>query len=84
MAADARPEFVLLTDEARARGFKSALAFRRWCQRKAVPIREDGRKKWLRPVDVDAAVRGLPVSGVEAQAKNALDELLRGARGQAA
>ena len=79
-----RPEFVLLTDEAKARGFRSPLAFRRRCQRRAVPIRVDGRKKWVRPVDVDAAVRGLPVSGVAAQARDAVESFLGGARGKAA
>ncbi len=52
----ARPAWVLLAVEARSRGFRSALAFRRWCRRRGVPIRPDGRKQWVAPVDVDRAV----------------------------
>jgi hypothetical protein len=53
------PEYVLLSLEAKRRGYKSTLAFRRWCQRKNVPLVVDGKKKWVRPADVDAAIRGL-------------------------
>ncbi len=52
----ARPAWVLLAVEARSRGFRSTLAFRRWCRRRGVPIRPDGRKQWVAPVDVDRAV----------------------------
>lgn len=55
-------DYVLLTLEARNRGFKSTLAFRRWCQRHGVPLRVDGKKKWVRPADVTAAVEGLPIT----------------------
>lgn len=51
-----RPAWVLLAVEARSRGFRSTLAFRRWCRRRGVPIRPDGRKQWVAPVDVDRAV----------------------------
>lgn len=51
-----RPAWVLLSEEARARGFRNVLAFRRWCRRRAVPIRTDGRKQWVAPADVDRAV----------------------------
>lgn len=54
--------FVLLSLEARNRGFRSTLAFRRWCQRHGVPLRVDGKKKWVRPADVTAAVEGLPIT----------------------
>lgn len=53
------PEHVLLSLEAKRRGYKSTLAFRRWCQAKRVPLIVDGKKKWVRPTDVDAAIRGL-------------------------
>ena len=53
------PEYVLLSLEAKRRGYKSTLAFRRWCQAKRVPLIVDGKKKWVRPTDVDAAIRGL-------------------------
>lgn len=52
----ARPAWVLLAVEARSRGFRSTLAFRRWCRRRGVPIRPDGRKQWVAPADVDRAV----------------------------
>jgi hypothetical protein len=53
------PEYILLSLEAKRRGYKSTLAFRRWCQNKRVPYITDGKKKWVRPADVDAAIRGL-------------------------
>lgn len=53
------PEHVLLSLEAKRRGYASTLAFRRWCQRKNIPLIVDGKKKWVRPTDVDAAIRGL-------------------------
>ena len=54
--ASTRPAWVLLVEEARARGFRNVLAFRRWCRRRAVPIRADGRKQWVAPADVDRAI----------------------------
>lgn len=57
----ARPTWVLIPEEARVRGFKNALAFRRWCRRRQVALRRDGKMLWVRPADVDAAVGGLPV-----------------------
>ncbi len=56
----AAPRFVLLHEEARVRGFRNALAFKRWCRRHAVPIRVDGRKLWVASVDVDRAVALVP------------------------
>ncbi len=60
--AGARPNFVLVNVEARERGFKSPLAFRRWCRRHGVLIRreEGGRLMWVDRQDVDRAVQGLP------------------------
>lgn len=55
-------DYVLLSLEARNRGFRSTLAFRRWCQRHGVPLRIDGKKKWVRPADINAAVAGLPIT----------------------
>ncbi len=57
--------WVLLVHEARARGFRNALAFRRWCRRRKVPIRADGKFQWVRPAEVDAAVSRL-AAGAEA------------------
>jgi hypothetical protein len=52
-------DLVLLCLEARARGFKSALAFRRWCRRWGVPIHAEpsGRTLWVSAAEVDAGVR---------------------------
>ncbi len=63
-SAVARPQWVLLPEEARLRGFKNALAFKRWCFRHDVPMRRDGRRLWVRSDDVDLAVNGFPVRGV--------------------
>lgn len=54
-----RPAWVLIAEEARARGFRNVLAFRRWCRRRAVPIRADGRKQWVAPTDVDRAIAAI-------------------------
>lgn len=51
-----RPAWVLLAVEAHSRGFRSPLAFRRWCRSRGIPIRPDGRKQWVAPADVDRAV----------------------------
>ena len=60
-ATSTAPRFVLLHEEARVRGFRNALAFKRWCRRHAVPIRVDGRKLWVAPHDVDRTVATVPV-----------------------
>lgn len=64
--ASTGPNFVLLNAEARARGFKSALAFRRWCRRHGVLVRCDagGRMQWVDRRDVDRAVEGFPAHHV--------------------
>lgn len=59
--AVSRPAWVLLPEEARVRGFKNALALRRWCARHQVALRRDGKMLWVRPADVDAAVGVLPI-----------------------
>jgi hypothetical protein len=62
MSAEPKPEpppprdLVLLPLEARARGFKSPVAFKRWCWRHKVPILTDVKLLWVRPADVDAAL----------------------------
>ena len=60
------PTWVLLHVEATARGFRNALSFRRWCRRHGVPIRMDGRKQWVAPRDVDAAIATIPTSAAPA------------------
>lgn len=55
------PRFVLLHEEARVRGFKNVLAFRRWCRRRGVTIRADGRKQWVAPTEIDHAIDAIPL-----------------------
>jgi hypothetical protein len=55
MAAPAR-EFVLLAREAAVRGFKTVLAMRRFCRKHNISVHRMGRKEWVRPADIDAAV----------------------------
>lgn len=47
-AADA-PRWVLLAQEALARGFRNALAFRRWWRKRRVPIVTEGKFQWVSP-----------------------------------
>lgn len=60
--AGATPAWVLLPAEAKARGFKNALAFRRWCRRHGVLVRRDegGRMQWVNRRDIDRAIERLP------------------------
>ncbi|MBI5511414.1 MAG: hypothetical protein HY903_21865 [Deltaproteobacteria bacterium] len=58
-SAPAPPQWVLLAHEARVRGFRNALAFRRWCRRRGVTIRADGKLRWVSPAEVDKAVAGI-------------------------
>jgi len=53
--ADA-PYLVLLPFEAKARGFKNTLAFRRWCRRHGVGVHNDGRLQWVDRREVDAVI----------------------------
>ena len=62
-ANTARPAWVLLGAEGRARGYRSTRAFRAWCLTHGVTIRTDSsRVSWVSPADVDAAIAGLPVA----------------------
>lgn len=73
---------VLLALEAEARGFKSPLAFKRWCRRHKVTITRDEKMLWIRPDDVDAALRALasltPPANTDAAA--AVESFLRRSR----
>lgn len=53
------PAWVLLALEAKARGFRNALALRRWCRRRSIPLRKDGKMLWVRRADIDAAIEAL-------------------------
>lgn len=68
----AAPRFVLLHEEARLRGFKNALAFRRWCAKRDVVLRRDGKKIWVAPSDVDRAVERIPPRGTESSVASAV------------
>lgn len=50
-------EFVLASREAAVRGFRNALAFRRWCRARGVALHRDKQRLWVRPEDVDRAHR---------------------------
>lgn len=68
------PAWVLLHAEAHARGFKNALAFRRWLRRRQVPVRRDGHRLWVRRVDVDRAIEGLGQTTSETAVNTAVSE----------
>ncbi len=50
------PRWVLLAQEALTRGFRNALAFRRWCRKRNVPIVTEGKFQWVSPAEVDRAL----------------------------
>lgn len=56
-------QWVLLPREARVRGFRNTLAFRRWCTQRGVVIRTDRKLQWVAPADVDAAIGAMPTRG---------------------
>jgi hypothetical protein len=59
------PGWVLLAAEAKARGFRNALAFRRWCRRRGVRLLKDGKHLWVNPSEVDRAVEALGAAPAE-------------------
>lgn len=54
---------MLLPAEAKARGFKNTLAFRRWCRRRGVAVVNDGRLQWVDRAQVDAALERIAAEG---------------------
>ncbi len=56
----ARPAWVLIRLAAAEHGFKTTLAFRRWCKRVGVTIHTTGRKPFVMTADVDRAALGKP------------------------
>lgn len=62
LPANDRPAWVTLASEAQRRGH-STTAFRRWCERHGVQIRQEShRDAWVSPAEVDRAVEGLPLA----------------------
>jgi hypothetical protein len=56
------PEWVLITDAvAKPRGFCNALALKRWARSRGVPIKEDGKKRWIRLADIRPPSERMPV-----------------------
>lgn len=74
-----RPAWVLLAAEGAARGFKSTLAFRRFCRRSGIPINPVGKLQFVRPSDVDAVLEGKREPSGDADVNHALQQLKRGA-----
>lgn len=62
MSAEARPAWVLIRREAKLRGFKNAISFRRWCRRNKVPVYKTGRLCAVCPAEVDVAIKRGEVS----------------------
>ena len=58
------PVWVLLPVQAKVRGFRNTLAFRRWCRSHGVPIHKDGRREWIGVADVDRAI-GMLAGGAD-------------------
>lgn len=54
----ATPEWRTLAEEARVRGFPSARAFRDWCYRVGVEVKEPGGVSAVSPAEVDRAFAG--------------------------
>lgn len=79
--AGAAAAWVLLPAEAKARGFKNTLSFRRWCRRRGVLVRRDegGRMLWVNRQDVDRAIEGLPARDereVTVEARRGVEDFL--------
>lgn len=56
----ATPEWRTLSEESRVRGFPSVRAFRDWCYRVGVEIREPGGVATVAPADVDRVFAAAP------------------------
>ena len=75
-------EFILLAAEARHRGFKNGLAFRRFCARNDIPIIKVAKKQFVRPRDIDAAIlrNSAPARRAAAENISAAKDVLRSRR----
>jgi hypothetical protein len=68
-------DWVLLPEEGKRRGFRNALAFRRWCSARGVKIAKDGRKQWVSRSSIDSVVVSLlpsPAPPVDVAVSNAV------------
>ena len=80
-APEDRPAWVLLAVEARARGFRNATCFRRWCARHNVTVLADAKMRWVRSRDVDRALDALAApANDDAAVRDAVERLTGGAR----
>lgn len=80
-ANDNTAEWVPLEAEAERRD-KPTDAFRRWCEKHRVPIRQHNhRDAWVRRADVDAVIAGFPLaSGPDPATEDLERELQKGKR----
>ena len=70
-----RPHWVSLPSEAARRGMGTN-AFRQWCHRRGVTIREGShREAWVAPAEVDRAIEGLPAAKRPASRTPTRDEV---------
>lgn len=80
-AAAERPAWVLLAVEAKVRGFRNALCFKRWCHRHKVTVLADGKMRWVRRAEVDRALDALAApANDDAAVKDAVRTLTGGGR----
>ena len=73
---DARVAWRTLSGEAAARGFPTARAFREWCQRAGVSIREVGGVALVAVADVDRVGLDAPARPVPAWQRQTVDQTL--------
>lgn len=78
--AEARPARVLLHVEGAARGFKNALAFRRWLRRHGVPVLRDGKMLWVKRADVDAALDRMAAPPQDDAVRRFVESVVGGAK----
>ena len=71
---DARVAWRTLSGEAAARGFPTARAFREWCQRAGITIREVGGVAVVAVADVDRVGLDAPARPVPAWQRQTVDQ----------
>ena len=58
-ASPGQSAWVLVVVEAKVRGFRNALCFKRWCRRHNVTVLADGKMRWVRRTEIDRALDAL-------------------------